>query len=157
MVLVDSSVWIDLLRSHATPQVAVLRDLLAADEAALTPVIYQEILQGAASPAHFARLREYFGTLPFLLPAHAIETYAAAAELRLLCRQQGVTPRSPHDCLVARIAAEHSVTLLHDDRDFEALARVEPQLKFHPVAPVCLSSSSRSARRSASWAAVPMM
>jgi hypothetical protein len=134
VVLVDSSVWIDLLRARETPQVAVLRELLETEEAALAPVIYQEILQGAASPERFARLRDYFGTLPFLLPSHPIETYAAAAELYVLCRQKGITPRSPHDCLVACIATEHGVALLHDDRDFEALAGVEPQLKLHPVA-----------------------
>jgi len=133
VVLVDSSVWIDLLRGRATSPVAALRSLLAADEAALAPVIYQEILQGAASPEHFAKLRDYFGSLPFLLPTHPIETYGAAAQLYVACRKVGITPRSPHDCLVACIAAEHAVPLLHDDRDFEALARVEKGLKFHPV------------------------
>ncbi len=97
-------------------------------------MIYQEILLGAASPRHFAKLREYFGSLPFLLPAHPIDTYAAAAELYVACRKQGITPRSPHDCLVARIAAEHTVALLHDDRDFEALARIDKALKLYPVA-----------------------
>jgi predicted nucleic acid-binding protein len=87
----------------------------------------------AASPSSFATLRNYFGTLPFLLPAHPIETYAAAAELYLTCRRIGVTPRSPHDCLVARIATEHSVALLHDDREFEALANVEKGLKLFVV------------------------
>jgi predicted nucleic acid-binding protein len=133
VVLVDSSVWIDLLRAQATPQVAALRSLLAADEAALAPVIFQEILQGAASPKHFAKLKDYFGSLPFLLPAHPIETYAAAAEVYVACRRKGITPRSPHDCLVACIAAEYAVPLLHDDRDFEALASVERGLKLYPV------------------------
>jgi predicted nucleic acid-binding protein len=133
VVLVDSSVWIDLLRGQSTPAVATLRRLVASDEAALAPVIYQEILQGAASPERFVKLREYFRSLPFLLPIHPVETYARAAELYVACRNQGLTPRSPHDCLVARIAIENTVPLLHDDRDFEALARVEKALKCYPV------------------------
>ncbi len=133
MVLVDSSVWIDLLRGRDTAPTRALRELLAADEAGLAPVIYQEILQGAVSADSLAKLRSYFRTLPFLLPAHPIETYEAAAELYVRCRQRGITPRSPHDCLVARIAVEHGVTLLHDDRDFEQLGRVEPALKLHPA------------------------
>jgi hypothetical protein len=133
VVLVDSSVWIDLLRGRATPPVAALRRLIESDEAALAPVIYQEILQGAASPEHFVKLRKYFGSLPFILPTHPIETYASAAELYVACRTQGITPRSPHDCLVACIAVEHAVPLLHDDRDFETLARVEKELTFYPV------------------------
>lgn len=132
MVLVDSSVWIDLLRGHESAQTRALRKLIEIDEAALAPVIYQEILQGAASPERLDKLRATFRTLPFLLPKHAIETYAAAAELYVRCRQQGITPRSPHDCLVARIAVEHGVALLHDDRDYESLRRVEPDLTFYP-------------------------
>ena len=130
MVLVDSSVWIDLLRDARTAQTLALRRLLPAGEAALAPVIYQEILQGAASPDRFAKLKHYFRTLPFLNPAHPVGTWEAAAELYLQCRLRGFTPRSPNDCLVARIAVEHRLPLLHDDRDFDAIAEVEPRLKF---------------------------
>jgi predicted nucleic acid-binding protein len=133
VVLVDSSVWIDLLRGLDTAQTRALSELATANEAALAPVIYQEILQGAASLERLEKLRATFRTLPFLLPRHAIETYAAAAELYVRCRQQGITPRSPHDCLVARIAIENGVALLHDDRDYESLSRAEPDLRFHPV------------------------
>ena len=94
-------------------------------------MIYQEVLQGAASEERFDRLQTYFGTLPFLLPQHPVETYAAAAALYVRCRGRGITPRSPHDCLVARIAVEHDVPLLHDDRDYELLAQAEPALRFH--------------------------
>lgn len=38
MVLVDSQVWIDLLRGDLTPQVRALEELLLADEAALADV-----------------------------------------------------------------------------------------------------------------------
>lgn len=134
MVLVDSSVWIDLLRDEESAQTLALRELLPRGEAALAPVIYQEILQGAASAERFARLKRYFRTLPFLNPAHPVETWEAAAELYLRCRLRGFTPRSPHDCLVARIALEHRVALLHDDRDFDAIAEAEPRLKLLTLA-----------------------
>ena len=45
-----------------------------------------------------------------------------------------LSERSPHDCLVARIALEHRASLLHDDRDFEVIAEVEPRLKLLPLA-----------------------
>jgi len=129
VILVDSSVWIDLLRDVQTAQTLALRELLPRREAALTAVVYQEILQGAATPERFTKLKRYFRTLPFLNPAHPVETWEAAAELYMHCRQRGFTPRSPHDCLVARIALEHRTSLLHDDRDFEVIAEVEPRLK----------------------------
>ncbi|MDP2828334.1 MAG: PIN domain-containing protein [Sulfuricellaceae bacterium] len=129
MILVDSSVWIDLLRDVQTPQTLVLRDLLSRHKAALAQVIYQEILQGAASPERFDKLKRYFSTLPFLEASHPIQTWEAAAEIYMRCRQQGFTPRSPHDCLVARIALEHDALLLHDDKDFEVIAKVEPGLR----------------------------
>lgn len=43
-------------------------------------------------------------------------------------------PRSPHDCLVARIALKHMMALFHDDRDFELIAEVKPRLKLFPLA-----------------------
>lgn len=106
MILIDSSVWIDLLRQHNTLQTKHLRKLLGADQSAITSVIYQEILQGASSPENFATLRHYFSTQTFLLPLDPIATYEAAAVLYYRCRRQGITPRSPHDCLIARIAIE---------------------------------------------------
>ena len=134
VVLVDSSVWIDLLRGKDTPQTGLVRELLPRREAALTPVVYQEILQGARSPAHFTKLRSYFRTLPFLNPRHPIESWEDAAELYMRCRQRGYAPRSPHDCLVATIAVEHGTMLLHDDRDFELIAQTEPRLRLSTFA-----------------------
>jgi len=103
-------------------------DLLESSEAAVAPVIVQEILQGAASQENLERLREHFLSLPMLIPTDPAGTYAAAGVLYARCRWQGITPRSPHDCLIAQVAVEHGVTLLHDDRDFEQIARVEPAL-----------------------------
>ncbi|MBI5908340.1 MAG: hypothetical protein HY848_00045 [Betaproteobacteria bacterium] len=86
VVLVDSSVWIDLLRDAQTAQTLALRQLLPEGEAALAPVIYQEILQGAASSERFTRLKRYFHTLPFLNPVHPVQTWEAAADLYVRCR-----------------------------------------------------------------------
>lgn len=132
MILVDSSVWIDLLRRRTTPQTGRLRQLLADNQAAITSVIYQEILQGGSSQENFATLRDYFGTQTFLLPLDPLTTYEAAAALYYHCRRQGVTPRSPHDCLIAQIAIEHKVPLLHNDQDYVQLARLVPELQLLP-------------------------
>lgn len=128
MILVDSTVWIDLLRGQRSAPVAMLDRLLDLGEAAVAPVIVQEVLQGASSPDSLKRLRTHFLALPILEPRPGAATHAEAAALYARCRWAGITPRSPHDCLIAALAIKHRVPLLHDDRDFESIAEVEDRL-----------------------------
>lgn len=127
MVLVDSSVWIDWLRGLGSKAATRLSALLDEGEAALAPVVLQELLQGAASPSALKTLRRRFMALPILQPHDNVTLHAEAGLLYARCRWAGITPRSPHDCLIAVLAIEHGVALLHDDRDFELIAQVEPQ------------------------------
>lgn len=132
MILADSTVWIDLLRNRETMPVARLRKLLELGEAAASPVIAQEVLQGARNPQSFSKLRKYFMSIPLLGAHRMVELHIAAAELYARARWRAITPRSPHDCLIAVTAIEDDVLLLHDDSDFEHLATVEPRLKLVP-------------------------
>jgi predicted nucleic acid-binding protein len=132
VILVDSAVWIDLLRKRESVPVGRLRKLLELGEAAAAPVIAQEVLQGAANPRACAKLRNYFTGIPLLGTGRSVDRHIAAAELYAHARWQAITPRSPHDCLIAVTAIEEDVPLLHDDREFEQLATVEPRLKLVP-------------------------
>lgn len=129
MVLVDSTVWIDWLRGRPSAASRLLDRLLDDGEAVIAPVILQEILQGAASPQALRTLRRRFAALPMLEPEDGRATHAEAGALYARCRWAGITPRSPHDCLIAQLAVEHRVALLHDDRDFERIAEVEHRLQ----------------------------
>ena len=134
MVLVDTSVWVDYLRGHATWQVRALKDLLSGEEIVGTaPIILQEILQGADSVERFETWRKYFSELFCYLPRDPVESHIAAARLYQDCRKAGKTPRSSNDCLVAQIAIENGLTLLHSDRDFNAIASVIGQLTLYPA------------------------
>jgi hypothetical protein len=128
VILRDSAVWIDLLRGQRSAPVAMLERLLELGEAAVTPVIVQELLRGASSPSSLARLRTHFLALPLLEPKPGAVTHADAGELYARSRWAGITPHSPHDCLIASLAVQHGVPLLHDDKDFEAIASVEHRL-----------------------------
>ncbi len=130
MTLVDTTVWIDWLRLRDGPATTLLDTLLEQGDALLAPVILQEILQGARSPAALETLHARFSGLPMLAPGTA--THARAGALYARCRWQGITPRSPHDCLIAQHALDADVALLHADRDFLQLARVEPGLRLLP-------------------------
>jgi predicted nucleic acid-binding protein len=133
MALVDTTVWIDLLRGRETAPVRALRRLLVEGQAVTAPLIVQEVLQGASSPGNLLRLRDHFLSLPSVEPAAGGLTHADAGDLYARCRWQGFTPRSPHDCLIAQLAIEHDLPLLHNDRDFEALTRVNARLKLMVV------------------------
>lgn len=130
MILVDTSVWIDYLRGRSTTAVDTLEDVLdQRTPFGISAAIYQEILQGAESESDFERLRQHFGTQRFYHPLDPVESHAEAARIYARCRRAGVTVRSTLDCLIAQVAIEHQLHLLHDDRDYVAIARVVPELK----------------------------
>ena len=134
MYLVDTSVWVDYLRGRATRQVRTLKELLAGEEiVGVASIILQEILQGADSDQRFEKWRKYFAGLCCYAPMDSVESYVAAARLYQACRRAGRTPRSSNDCLIARIAIEHRLALLEDDRDFAAIATVAPELQLYPI------------------------
>jgi predicted nucleic acid-binding protein len=128
--LVDTSVWIDSLRQVDNAPARYFRSLIA-DRApyGITGVIYQEVLQGARGEQDFEQLRSHLGSLTFWHPLDPVETYAEAADLYRRCRVRGVTVRSTLDCLIARLAIEHGLLLVHNDRDFDHISSVEPGLK----------------------------
>lgn len=136
MVLVDTSVWVDFLRGAEAPHVEALTELLQGEDIVGTaPIVLQEVLQGADSDERFEKWRRYFGDLWCYVPLDPVQTQVAAARLYQTCRRAGKTPRSSNDCLVARIAIERELFLLHNDRDFEAIAGAAPELRFYPLTP----------------------
>ena len=90
----------------------------------ITSVIYQEILQGAKTEKEYSELKKYLSTQRFYHPLDSITSYEGAAEIYFTCRRRGFTVRSTIDCLIARIAMEQDLFLLHNDRDFDAMAKV---------------------------------
>ena len=134
MYLVDTSVWVDFLRGTETFQVAALKGLLEGDDiVGVAPIILQEVLQGAESDARFEKWRKYFEGLCCYVPADPVASSIAAARLYQACRRTGKTPRSSNDCLIARIAIEHELVLLHCDKDFTAIATAAPALMLFPA------------------------
>jgi predicted nucleic acid-binding protein len=133
-MLVDSSVWVRYLRGEPTAEVEMLTSALTQSLAIwLAPPILQEVLLGADRKDRFERWDRVLGELPLLLPSDLRAITRAAARLYAQCRWKGVTPRSANDCLIAMYAIEHSVPLLHCDRDFDHIARVDARLRIVPT------------------------
>lgn len=130
MYLVDTSVWLDFFREKANPAMAHFEAILNENlPFGITGLIYQEVLQGAGSKKDFLKLQRYLGSQKFYHPLDPIVTYRHAADLYFRCRRAGVTIRSAMDCLIAQIAIDHNLQLIHNDRDFTNMADVVRELK----------------------------
>jgi hypothetical protein len=119
MILVDTSIWIELLNGRRGTEVP-LDDLV---EFVTCGPIVQEVLQGLrAGPASQA-LAEAFLAVPVLGDPLPLRVFLEAADIYSLGRRKGYTIRSSTDCLIAAIAIENRVPVWHQDRDFTAIAR----------------------------------
>jgi len=125
MILVDTSVLIDLFKGVSNKPANWMREALNLRiPFGITSVIYQETLQGAKSEKEYALLRDYLSSQIFLHPRNAVKSYEDAARIYFSCRKKGVTIRSTIDCLIAQIALEQNALLLHNDKDFDAMAPI---------------------------------
>ncbi|HUI55324.1 MAG TPA: PIN domain-containing protein [Bryobacteraceae bacterium] len=119
MILVDTSVWIELL-SAKRPRDVKEEDLL--NFATCGPVL-QELLQGLKPGAPSDAFREMLLAVPVLSDPVSLELYLEAADIYRQGRRRGLTVRSSVDCLIAAIAIENGVPVWHRDRDFSLIAR----------------------------------
>jgi predicted nucleic acid-binding protein len=120
MVLVDTTVWIDFFAAKSTPKVAELERLLNEEEDICTcGIILTEILQGIRQDEDYRRTLSRFETFLFLPMDRP--SFVRAAELYRSLRRRGVTIRKPVDCMIASVAMEHNIALLHNDRDFDPI------------------------------------
>ena len=129
MILVDTSAWIEFLRNTGSPVCARVDELLT-DEIAVCEAVRMEVLAGARDESHLLSLRRLLARAT-ILPTRATD-YEDAAALYRGCRRQGETVRKLIDCLIASVAIRAGVPVLHNDRDFEVLAR-HTELRVHGV------------------------
>lgn len=132
MYLIDSSVWINYLRGQYSSARSFFAEILESRFTfGLTEIIYQEVLQGAASLKDFELLKEFLGSQHFYTPLLAENSYEQAAKIYFNCRKKGITIRSTTDCLIAQIAIEYDLILVHDDQDYLRIASVCKKLKLY--------------------------
>ena len=122
MVLVDTSVWIDFLRGTPSAPATALETLVV-DRAdiCICGVIMTEILQGIRNDKQFTQTMDLLAAAVFLPMAH--ETFVNSAQLYRKLRKKGFTVRKPIDCMIAAVAIEHDLPLLHNDKDFQPLEK----------------------------------
>lgn len=131
MILVDTSVLIDYFKGIENPVSEKLQFILDSGMPfGITSFIYQELLQGAKTEKEFDKMKTYLDTQIFYNPKDKKDSFAKAAEIYFKCRKKGIQVGSTIDCLIAQIAIEHGLLLLHNDEDFIKISMIS-RLKFY--------------------------
>ncbi len=124
MIIVDTSVWIEVLRDKTGKTVQAFRERISIENCVFCRFTQLELLQGSKDEMEWKRLDDYLST-QFYLEATE-KTWREAARIFFELRRKGITLSSPVDCCIAQIAIESKVLLLHRDEDFERIARIRP-------------------------------
>ena len=117
MILVDTSVWIAILRREVSVDADDYEDFYTCG-----PVV-QEVLQGFTESPLTALYARFFMDVPRLSDPLPSDLFVKAAEIYRQGRRRGLTIRTTADCLIAAIALENGATLWHRDRDFDNIAQ----------------------------------
>jgi predicted nucleic acid-binding protein len=120
VILADTSAWVDYLR-HTGSSADRAMESLRAHEVSITEPVLMELLAGAPTESDAARLHEDLVRVETL---RVVPTdYEAAAGIYRALRRAGRTIRNQLDCLVAAVAIRNRVPVLHNDADFDFIAR----------------------------------
>jgi hypothetical protein len=132
VIVVDTTVWIDFLEARGTPFDRHLTELIEEEAPiSLVDIIYAEVLQGIRDDETFQQIRIGLRAHPILRP-RGLETFETAANLYRTARRRGLTIRRGVDCLIAATCLETGAEIYHNDRDFDALARVSDLMIYRP-------------------------
>lgn len=119
MYLVDTSIWIHALRPAGSPAVqSKLKPLIVGGRTAVTEWILLELMTGLPKNQEPAALLKWFA--PVACMSFDAAWWNRVWEHAARLRKRGVSP-SAADCLIATVAMEHRLVLLHCDGDFEAM------------------------------------
>ena len=120
MVLVDTTVWIDFFASRSSDHVVALENLIRyREDICICGIVLTEVLQGIRKDSEFKKTRNLFRNLLFLPMPYPV--FLKAAEIYRGLRRKGITIRKSVDCMIASVAIENDIPLLHNDKDFEPI------------------------------------
>ena len=127
MILVDTSVLICYLKNVENRETQLFNDILEKElPFGINNYVYQELLQGCRSEKDFKLLKKYLDGQKFYDFNDGRESFAKAAGIYFQLRKKGITIRSTIDCLIAQMAIENDLHLLHRDADFTRMADFFP-------------------------------
>ena len=120
LVLIDTSVWIVVLRKSPPALIRkVVERLLLEERVAIIPMVRLELLGGTRTQDEFERLSSRLDAL-HLIPADEA-LWKLAAQLSFKLRRRGKSIPST-DIIIGAAAISASALLLHADRHFDLMA-----------------------------------
>ncbi|MGE5238432.1 MAG: PIN domain nuclease [Chloroflexota bacterium] len=122
MILVDSSVWIDFFNGKKTPQTDWLDSALGTTPVIMGDLILTEVLQGFQDNREFNIAKNLLLGMPFMAMVGTEIAVQSAQNYRSL-RKRGVTVKKTIDLIIGTFCIHYHLPLLHDDRDFEPMAK----------------------------------
>ena len=120
--IVDTSVWIDYFNGKIDERTNATEKFIIEGELLMLPIILQEVLQGIRSPKDFSIVKNAFLRNTFF-NFNTIDMALEAATLFRFLKRNGVTIRKPNDSLIAAICIQNNFSLLHNDKDFNNIAK----------------------------------
>jgi predicted nucleic acid-binding protein len=133
LIIADTSAWIEFLRRTGHPVGVRLRELIVQRaELGVTEVIVMELLAGARRGNLARDLRSRLLTYP-VMPLARLADFEEAAAIYRMCRDAGHSIRTISDCLIAVPVLREGASLLHNDKDFDVIARLTG-MKIAPTA-----------------------
>ncbi len=118
-MLVDSSVWIDYLRSTNTAAALKLDTVLGIDQVLVGDLVLTEVLQGIDGDRHYRRVRSLMLDYGAVVEIGGQDVAIRAAEYYRFLRARGITVRKTIDTLIATRCILDNIPLLYSDRDFD--------------------------------------
>ena len=127
MIFVDTSAWVEFLRDTGSETSDSVEAALQG-EVAICEAIRMEVLAGSRDGEHEMNLRRLLARAVMVRIEPRDFDHAAALYRR--CRRRGETVRKLLDCLIAAVAIRADAPVLHQDSDFDVLAR-HTRLRLH--------------------------
>jgi predicted nucleic acid-binding protein len=125
LILVDTSALIEYLNRTGSPYDTFIHEgvIEGGGNLCITDIVLTETLQGIKDDPVFGNAKAFLLAF-YRFSLSCPYSYIEAAEIYRACRKKGLTIRRAADCLIAQVAIENDLELLHNDRDFERIAKV---------------------------------
>ncbi len=126
-MLIETSAWIAYYRDNVRAIADYVENrLLNKLPVFTTPLIIQEVLQGFPDQKRYMATLINFSSYPNYFLANQTQAAIDAANIYRNCRKKGYTIRKPNDCMIALVALSYDLPILHNDKDFDNIAKIYP-------------------------------